>query len=146
MLETTLNLEKIWDQIQDGGLHFLNTTIIPPGADGDWSIKTVSLKEAAHIFSGAGHMHDTGQSFIASHVGHEATAAAMSEIFGSRIAVDRSPWDGKGLGLAMQLNGRIAEGAILDRTQLEEMGYTLRILGRIPDSISVTTWFWAKMD
>lgn len=110
-------------------VHVLNTTIIPPGADGSWVVEEVSQDFARRLVAhGVGH----DGAVIFSHVGHQATAEAATEVLDAKVRMDRAPWDGKGLGIALQLKGRLPEGQILNRKDLEKMGYSIRVLYRRP--------------
>jgi hypothetical protein len=111
-------------------VHLLNTTIVPPGADGLWRVVEVDISYIMHILSWLGHSGAWG--FLHSHIGHESTAAIASELLREKVDVDRRPWDGAGIGVAIQLNGRPPEGKILSREEVEAIGYTLRLVFREP--------------
>lgn len=108
-------------------IHLLNTTILP--VPGRWECRVTSQEEVAEamFYYGSQGQH----AWLESHIGHEATASVASELLGDKIAVCRVPWDGSGLGLALQLKGRIAEGAILSRQEMERIGYEWRWLLRL---------------
>lgn len=110
-----------------GGLHLLNTTIVPAGASGVWAIEDVNTEWAKHVVAHACHW----SMFPYSHIGHQATATIAGELLAVGVEVDRTPWDGRGLGLALQLNGRPEEGKVLSREEMETLGYSWRILYRI---------------
>lgn len=118
---------------QDGAgpLHLLNTTIIPSSAgDGYYELISVSPGQARQaVFSALG-LSDIGDdgSGPFSHVGHESTAAIMTALLGTEVKMDRSPWDGSGIALILQLNGRPPEGRILSVEEIEEIGYSWRML------------------
>lgn len=112
-----------------GGLHFLNTTIIPSGMDGTWVVEEVNATAVRSWLSGMAHAGEVD--FAQSHIGHQATADVASELFGVKLAMDRTPWDGRGVAVALQLRGRLPEGQILSREELESMGYSIRVLYRI---------------
>lgn len=109
-------------------LHLLNTTIIPPGADGLWRVAECSVEYVVHILSWLGHSGAWG--FMISHIGHESTATIATELLGQKVDVDRTPWDGSGIGVAIQLKGRALEGQILNKEEVEKIGYTLRLVFR----------------
>lgn len=113
---------------QGAALHFLNTTIIPSGVDGDWIVEEVTVPFIRHCLLYLGH---AGQvDFAQSHIGHEATAQVATELFGQPLPMDRTPWKGDGLGVAIQLRGRLPEGQILSREELEKVGYAVRVVFR----------------
>lgn len=120
-IERILNIEPF--------LHFLNTTIVPPGADGAWIVEEVESGFIRHCLLYLGHSGAWG--FVQSHIGHEATAAVASDLFEQKIDFDRTPWDGSGLGVAIQLKGRLPEGKLLSREELETIGYSIRVVLRI---------------
>jgi hypothetical protein len=111
------------------GLHLLNTTICPSGADGAYTVQTVALETALHLYR---YLVSHGLDPY-NHVGHAAACQAFEALGFGHMEPDRTPWDGFGLGLCLQLRGRIAEGAILSRAEMEEMGYDLRLIFRPPN-------------
>jgi len=101
-------------------LYLMSTTIVPAGAEGLWRVKAVSLEEARLI-------HESGvwHGDCISAIGHESTAEVMSELLASPIEANRlnvTPSVGDQF-LCFKLKQRPPEGAILDRAQLEELGY-----------------------
>lgn len=111
-------------------LHLLNTTIIPAGApEGQYWVLDID-EQLARAFHTAGieNGNCNFSKYPVSHVGHEATARAMAEAFGSAVKMDRAPWDGKGLGLVLQLKGRPLEGKILNLEEMREFGIGWRLI------------------
>lgn len=108
-------------------VHLLNTTIIPANADGVYEATTIDLARAREIVYD-GMAHD-GQVF--SHIGHQATADILTMALEMSIAVDRTPWDGSGKAVVLQMAGRPPEGEILTVEEMEAAGYTWRTLVRI---------------
>jgi hypothetical protein len=97
-------------------LYLLNTTVVPCGADGIWKATTLQLESAKMNTSGTGWV---------SAVGHESTAAIMSELLGVEVPVNRiqvSPVPGDKL-LCFKLKSRAPEGVILNREQIQQIGY-----------------------
>lgn len=122
-------IDRIGKILYDGPIHLLNTTIVPPGADGTWIVEVVDASFVNHCISTLAH---AGQmDFIVSHIGHEATAAVASELLRQKIDMDRTPWDGAGLAFALQLHGRPPEGKILSREEMDAVGYSWRVLFRV---------------
>jgi hypothetical protein len=101
-------------------LYLMSTTVIPHGADGAWMMNTVTAKHACVLAAGE-HI---------SAVGHESSAAAMSAALGIPVAANRltvQPVPGDQF-LCMRLHGRPPEGVVLDREQLEQIGYSWALL------------------
>jgi hypothetical protein len=101
-------------------LYLMSTTIIPAGAEGLWRVKSVSLDEARLIFESAEWAND-----LISAVGHASTAEVMSQLLEHPVEANRLnvfPQVGDEF-LCFKLKQRPPEGAILDRAQLEELGY-----------------------
>lgn len=99
----------------------MSTTVIPHGADGTWTMKTISPEEAAHIAA--------EEPFISA-VGHTSSAEAMSAALGvaieaNRITVVPEPGD---QFLCLRLLSRAPEGVILDRAGLDAIGFTWALL------------------
>ncbi len=123
-------------QYNDGRavVHLLNTSIIPAGADGTYEAVTISPKLAQRLFFWGIQRGNEGQSvYPMSHVGHESTAAIMTQILESKVSVDRTPWDGSGIAIVLQMTGRPPEGKILTEQEMQEFGFTWRMLRRVGD-------------
>jgi hypothetical protein len=106
-------------------LYLMNCTVIPHGADGVWQMGTVSADRAAVI---AAEALIRGQ--LMSAVGHQSSADAMAAVLDvpvqmNRITVEPVPGD---RFLCLRLLSRAPEGVILDREQLEEIGYSWALL------------------
>jgi hypothetical protein len=102
-------------------LYLMSTTVIPHGADGTWTMATISPREAAHI-AGV-------QSFISA-VGHDSSAEAMTAALGVQVAANRitvAPVPGDEF-LCLRLLSRAPEGVILDRLALEQIGFSWALL------------------
>jgi hypothetical protein len=102
-------------------LYLLNTTVIPCGADGIWQSSTLPLESAKlNIRDNRG----VTTEWISA-IGHESTAAVMSELLKVKVPVNRiqvQPAPGDKL-LCFKLKGRAPEGVVLNQKQIEEMGY-----------------------
>jgi hypothetical protein len=101
-------------------LYLMSTTIIPAGAEGLWRVRSCTLEQARLLYEAA-KLH--GEAI--STVGHASTAEVMTELLGQQVEANRlsiSPAVGDEF-LCFKLNQRPPEGAILDRAQLDEIGY-----------------------
>lgn len=99
----------------DMALFLFNTNIIP--GEAVVRVREITPSEAAKL---------AANGFVSA-IGHESTAAAFGEIIGQDVPVNRiqaAPVDGD-TAVSLKLNGRLPEGQILDRAQLDEIGYTL---------------------
>lgn len=97
-------------------LYLMSTTVIPSGANGTWEVTPLTLGAAQELVR----MHH-----FTSAVGHQSTADAMTELLGQPVPMNRlsvQPEVGDYF-LCFKLDQRPPEGAILDRAQLEELGY-----------------------
>ena len=106
-------------------LYLMNSTVVPHGADGTWQMATVSADRAAVIAAEAA---IRGQ--LVSAVGHQSSADAMTAVLDipvqmNRITVHPEPGD---QFLCLRLLSRAPEGVILDREQLEAIGYSWALL------------------
>ena len=114
------------------GLHLLNASVIPLGKDGKWTLLEVPPVVAFRLHVAAietGSPGGEGTTWgVVSHIGHEGTAQAITELHGTEVKVDRSPWDGEGIGLAMTLKARQREGEVLTKERLQEVGYVWRLI------------------
>lgn len=116
---------------QMDGLHLLNASVVPVGVDGIWDVREVSpiVAYRLHLAAASG---DAMYAGVASHIGHEGTAQAITSLHGIGVEVDRSPWDGKGIGLAFTLKARQREGEILTYERVMEVGFVWRVLMKGP--------------
>lgn len=103
-------------------LAVLNTAILT--ADGTYAMRTINPDEARSIVADA--------PAIDSAVGHEATAALLSDLLGRHIPLNRQLFAHRPhqRALVFKLDGRPPEGVVLDRDAMESLGYTLRLLER----------------
>lgn len=105
-------------------LFIFNTTIIVN--DGVYSMKTVDLDEAREIIS-------SSPNFISA-IGHSSTAEIISTVLGADVPENRINASFDNIGdkaLCFKLNSRPKEGSILDLQQLQEIGFTWKLLERI---------------
>ena len=96
-------------------VYLLNTTVVPSGTDGIWETRTLPV-EAARLNLENGWV---------SAVGHDSTAEICSAVLGVDVPVNRvavKPIPGDRL-LCFKLKNRAPEGVVLNREQLEELGY-----------------------
>ena len=99
----------------------LNTYIIT--TDGDYSLRTISLKEARTLAQ---------NSVLDSAIGHASTAQIMTTLLGVEIPVNRQMF-AQEVGqsaLVFKLNGRPEEGKILTADEIEAIGYKWQLLVR----------------
>jgi hypothetical protein len=97
-------------------LYLMSTTVVPAESAGTWEITPVTLGAAQELVR----LHE-----YTSAVGHASTAEAMAELLGQPVTMNRitvQPQQGDYF-LCFKLLRRPPEGAILDRAQLEELGY-----------------------
>lgn len=97
----------------------LNTTILT--ADGDFSLKTISLEEAQNLIEGKE---------ILSAVGHDSTAQILTELLERDVPVNRIEFTQKPgqKALCFKLKGRPPEGAILTTKEINKIGYEFKLL------------------
>jgi hypothetical protein len=108
-------------------LALLNTTIAT--VDGTFQVSTISVDEARKMVAKATTTGGGIQSFI----GHPATVEIVSTILGIPIELHRGMFRQK-LGqqaLCFKLNGRPTEGHELTLAELEEIGFTWKVMTRI---------------
>lgn len=127
-----MNSKQITPEALIGRLnvHLLNTAILPVVAPaGEYTLLDCDSEQARRlVYAAIQGNNDGGGPFFDCHVGHEATAQVCSDELRSRMDVDRTPWDGTGVGLACQLLGRAPEGKILTRPEMEAIGWRWRII------------------
>jgi hypothetical protein len=92
--------------------------------DGTYRLRTVSALEARSFLAGRD---------IISAVGHESTAQALSKILDRDIPVNRIEFCQRAgqHALVFKLRGRPPEGTILSLSEIEAIGYDLKILDRL---------------
>jgi len=109
-------------------LYLMSTTIVPAGAEGLWRVKSCTLEQARLLHEAAQWHGD-----LVSAVGHSSTADVMTELLGNRVEANRlnvQPIVGDEF-LCFKLKQRPPEGVILDRAQLEELGYEWVVMSYI---------------
>lgn len=103
-------------------LGILNTAILT--TDGMFEMRTITLEEAQVI---------AVTNEIDSAVGHDDTAAILTDLLGVDVPANRQLF-AQVVGqsaLVFKLNGQPPEGVILSRAQLEEIGFTFKVLTRL---------------
>jgi hypothetical protein len=100
-------------------LALLNTTIAT--VDGTFQVRTIDLETAKNLAQ---------SNELLSAVGHESTAQIMSELLGVNVPVNRIQF-AQELGqvaLVFKLKGRAPEGVILNREEIEKIGYEFKTM------------------
>ena len=107
-------------------LAILNTSIVT--SDGNYTVTTIPTYQAINICKSA---MDSGYG-IDSAIGHEATAAILTTILGTDIPVNRQLFSQQvgQYALVFKLNGRPGNGVELTREQIEEIGFTFKLMKR----------------
>lgn len=92
---------------------------------GRFEFVQISVAEAKEIINKA--------ETVESAIGHAATAEIMSELLDYKVEANRVEFSQTltDSALIFRLKKRIGEGKILDRTEIEEIGYEFGILRRI---------------
>lgn len=110
-------------------LAFLNTSIVT--VPGTYEVREITPDEAYEITLSVASDGMTWPPFVSA-VGHEATAAALSEIVKTEVTVNRIPFEQQPgqQAIVLKLRGRLPEGQILDRAVLEDIGYDLWLMTR----------------
>lgn len=103
-------------------LALLNTTIAT--TDGLYAIKSISLEDARILVQGAE---------LDSAIGHQSTAEIMSALLGVDIPMNRQMFAQQSgqVALVFKLKGRPLEGAILNASEIEAIGYEFKTMERI---------------
>lgn len=99
----------------------LNTAILT--ADGEFSLRTISLQEAKETIQGRE---------ILSAVGHQSTAEILSELLCRKVSINRIQFTQE-IGqkaIVFKINGRPEEGKIYSRDEIEKIGYKFQLLER----------------
>lgn len=103
-------------------IHILNTAILPPGADGFWRVKPLSIPDARDEIWRWG---------FVSHVGHESTAELASALLGVRVPMSREPWDGTGRAIVVQLGFRGEEGRVYTANEIADFHADGKVMLRL---------------
>ena len=102
-------------------LALLNSSLVT--ADGDFSLRTVTLEEARELVR-----NNIGN--LDSAIGHQATAEIMKTLLGIDVPVNRKRFvqqPGQ-QALIFKLNGRPEEGKVLTVEEIEQIGYKFQVL------------------
>jgi hypothetical protein len=108
-------------------LAILNTSILT--AFGSFKYTPLSLEDAQNVAQTAHFFSDDG---VLSAVGHQSTAEILAELLGFDVPVNRIQFaqePGQD-ALVFKLKGRAPEGKILDREEIEAIGYEFGLLTR----------------
>lgn len=99
----------------------LNTSIVT--ADGNYTVKTITPDAAIALVRDAD---------IDSAVGHDSTAAILSTILGVTVPVSRQLFVQQvgQQAIVFKLNGRPEPGRELSRSELEQIGFTFKLITR----------------
>jgi len=92
--------------------------------NGTYSIKDIDIYNAKKYIE---------QNGFISAIGHEATAEIMSELLGINIPRNRIQFHQQvgQVAIVFKLNERPPEGVILNKEQVERIGYTFKIMERL---------------
>lgn len=103
----------------------LNTAILTD--DGHFGLETISLDDAKDIIRLFG-----GE--ILSAIGHQATADILSDLLEIPVPMNRIEFKQQvgQTAIVFKLRGRVPEGMILTRGEVERIGYDLKRLDRYP--------------
>lgn len=99
----------------------LNTSITT--SLNDFSARACSREEAQNLIAS-----QNGE--VQSAIGHQATADILTELLGFPVTVNRIEYKQQPgeMAVVFKLNGRAPEGVILDREQVEKIGYSFQLL------------------
>jgi hypothetical protein len=107
-------------------LAILNTTIVT--TDGYYRMNEITLEEAKNIIKTYNYDNN-----ILSAIGHQSTADILTELLDVKIETNRILFQQEAgqKALCFKLNGRPPEGQILSKEELEEIGYTFKLLEKL---------------
>lgn len=105
-------------------LAILNTSILTN--DGVYRLQSLTLKTVKEICE---HFGNDGYD---SAIEHESTAQILTELLGFEVPVNRQMFaqEVEQSALVFKLNGRAPEGKILNREEIEAIGYSFKLLTR----------------
>ncbi|MFA9463997.1 MAG: YddF family protein [Velocimicrobium sp.] len=101
---------------------FFNGTVAT--TNGLYRIKDIDIETAKQYVK---------QNGFISAIGHEATAQVMSDLLGLNILMNRIQFHQEigQIVIVFKLNERPPEGVLLNREELERVGYSLKIMERL---------------
>lgn len=113
-------------------LALLNTAICT--VPGQYRVMEISAESARSLLVAYCSDGVTDPCYVSA-IGHQATADALTEILGvevdvNRIAFEQQPGQ---QAIVLKLRGRIPEGQVLGRKMLDEIGFDLWLMTRLPD-------------
>lgn len=103
--------------------YVFNTTIVVN--NGTYRLSDISIEKAREILA--------DKDFVSA-IGHESTAQIISKVLGMEVPMNRvnASFDNVGdLAVCFKLNSRPKEGAILSFEDLQEIGFSWKLLERI---------------
>jgi hypothetical protein len=100
----------------------LNTSILT--TYGTFDFQPISLAEAKDLVKNIE---------TESLIGHASTADILSELLGIEVQTNRTEYlqNVDDIALIFKLKSRISEGRVLNRTEIEEIGYEFGVLRRL---------------
>ncbi len=100
-------------------LALLNTTIAT--TDGLFEVRTITLQESQQLAQ---------SNELLSAIGHSSTAQIMSELLGVYVAENRIQFEQElnQVALVFKLKGRAPEGVILNKEEIEKIGYEFKTM------------------
>ena len=107
-------------------LAMLNTTIAT--TNGTFRITDLSLEQARQLAM-------ENKDNILSAIGHEATAKVMTTLLGVEVPTNRIVFaQEKGQkAIVLKMNGRIPEGVVLTKEEMEKIGYSFKLMEKLED-------------
>lgn len=111
-----------------GKLVFLNASVLT--SFGDFRFERLSLAQAKDLIKEFAEDEDKQ---IESAIGHAATAEILTELLDYRVETNRVEFlqTTRDAALVLKLKKRAPEGAVLNRAQVEEIGYEFGLLTKI---------------
>ena len=105
-------------------LALLNSTVLT--SNGIFKLTDLSLQEARNLVL-------QNLDNLENCIGHQATALTLSNLLNIEVLPERSSLSQvKGqLAIVLKLNGRVNEGQVLSQSEMEQMGYSLKLLEKL---------------
>lgn len=117
------NLDDFEIEVEENKLALLNCSILT--MDGSYSLKSISLEEAKDLIK-------ENKNNLDSAIGHQSTAEIMTTLLEEEIVMNRQKFQ-QNVGqeaIVFCLNRRVPEGKILSLEEIEEIGYSFKLLTR----------------